>query len=131
MAVAIVGGVGVMQWQQGPVYVHRAPVDFRKSINGLSALVEQEMGMSPFVSALFVFACKRRNKIKVLYWDKTGFCLWYKRLERDKFKWPKLVGLALAHDVLLLDSEQFDWLLRGFDIQKMQPHEEKKYAETV
>ena len=117
----------MMHWQPGPVYLHRAPVDFRKSINGLSALVEQEMGLSPFVSALFVFACKRRNKIKVLYWDKTGFCLWYKRLEQEKFKWPK----SLKQDVVVLDSEQFDWLLRGFDLQKMQPHPEKQYAGIV
>ena len=116
-----------MHWQQVPVYLHRAPVDFRKSINGLSALVDQKMGVSPFVSALFVFACRRRNKIKILYWDKTGFCLWYKRLEQVTFKWPK----SLAHHVLLLGREQFDGLLRGFDIQKMRAHPNKQYCTTT
>ena len=66
------------------VYLHRDVVDFRKSINGLTVIVEKGMALSPFDSALFVFCNKRRDKIKILYWDKTGFCLWYKRLEQDK-----------------------------------------------
>lgn len=57
-----------------PVYVHRQPVDFRKSINGLSVLVQESMELDVFSSALFVFGSRSRNKIKILYWDKTGFC---------------------------------------------------------
>ena len=53
------------------IYLHRDPVDFRQSINGL-AVVEQAMLLSPFDDALFVFCNKSRDKIKVLYWDKTG-----------------------------------------------------------
>ena len=71
------------------VYIHRDPVDFRKSINGLSLIVEESMGLSPFASALFVFCNRKRDKLKVLYWDNSGFCLWYKRLEQEKFKWPR------------------------------------------
>jgi transposase len=127
MAGTVTHGVGVIDWHDMPVYLHRQPVDFRKSINGLSALVEQELKLSPFLNALFVFGCKRRNKIKVLYWDKTGFCLWYKRLEKDKFKWPRSMG----DDVLLLDKEQFEWLLRGFDIQKMRPHRERFFENVA
>jgi transposase len=107
-----------MRWENVPVYLHRQPVDFRKSINGLSLLVQNAMGMSPFQPALFVFSPRRRDRIKVLYWDQTGFCLWYKRLEKDRFRWPR----AAHEDVMTLSAEQFDWLLRGMDILKMKPH---------
>lgn len=73
------------------IYLNRDVVDFRKSINGLSVVVEQTMQLSPYDLALFVFCNKQRDKLKVLYWDQTGSCLWYKRLEADKFKWPNLL----------------------------------------
>jgi transposase len=57
------------------VYLHRAPIDFRKSIDGLATLVEQELGLSPFGTALYVFINRRRDKIKALYWHRNGFCL--------------------------------------------------------
>ncbi len=59
----------------GAIYLHRDAVDFRKSINGLVVIVEQEMQLSPFTPALFVFCNKNRDRMKVLYWDETGFCL--------------------------------------------------------
>jgi len=102
----------------GTVYLHREPVDFRKAIDGLSLIVEQAMGLSVFDSALFVFCNRRRDKLKVLYWDNSGFCLWYKRLEKEKFKWPKKHHL----DVVRLSEEEFGWLLRGFDVSKMSAH---------
>lgn len=71
------------------VYLCQEPIDFRKAINGLSVLVEQELGLNPFGSALYVFVNRSRNKIKVLYWHRNGFCLWQKRLEEEKFHWPK------------------------------------------
>jgi transposase len=71
------------------IYLHRDAVDFRKSINGLVLIVEQEMKLSPLADALFVFCNKGRDKAKVVYWDRTGFCLWYKRLEKVRFKWPR------------------------------------------
>lgn len=117
----------MIHWDTVPVYLHRQPIDFRKSINGLSAIVEQSMGLSPFVPALFVFCCRRRDKVKVLYWDKTGFCLWYKRLEKDRFKWPRQHSAA----VMNITSEQFDWLLRGLDVVKMQPHTARNYLSVA
>ena len=105
------------------IYLHRDVVDFRKSINGLSVIVEQGMSLSPFESALFVFCNKGRDKLKILYWDNTGFCLWYKRLEKDKFKWPR----KHIDEILSLSSEQMDWLLRGFDITKLQAHTQQNY----
>ena len=80
----------MIQWTEGiAIYLHRDPVDFRKSINGLSVIVDEAMGLSPFEPGLFVFCNRRRDTLKVLYWDKTGFALWYKRLEKEKFKWPR------------------------------------------
>ena len=66
------------------IYLYRDVVDFRKSINGLIVVVEQQMQLSPFQDALFVFCNKKRDKVKILYWDRTGFALWYKRLEKHR-----------------------------------------------
>lgn len=105
------------------IYLHREPVDFRKSINGLSVIVEDSMALSPFSAALFVFCNRGRDKLKVLYWDKTGFCLWYKRLEQEKFQWPK----RFSETVISLSQEQFQWLLQGYDISKIKGHKKLNY----
>ena len=59
----------------GAVYLYRPAIDFRKSIGGLSALVEQELGLNPFGDALYLFINRRRDKLKALYWHRNGFCL--------------------------------------------------------
>ena len=71
------------------VFLCREAVDLRKSINGLSILVEEALGLDPFAPQLFVFCNRKRDKVKILYWERTGFVLWYKRLERDRFVWPE------------------------------------------
>lgn len=106
------------------VYLHREPVDFRKSINGLSVIVESQMQLSPFAEAIYVFCNRGRDKLKVLYWDKTGFCLWYKRLEQERFKWPK----RWSEDVISLSESQYHWLLSGYDITQMTPHQQLGYT---
>ena len=93
------------------VYLHRDIVDFRKSINGLSLIVEQELAMDVYSSALFVFCNTKRDKLKILYWDRTGFALWYKRLEKQKFKWPTRIEQTMN-----LSEQQLEWLLSGYDI---------------
>ena len=99
------------------VYLHRPTVDFRKSINGLSNLVIAEMNLNVMSGALFIFCNRGKDKLKILYWDKTGFALWYKRLEKDKFKWPNQ-----QHDKqLVLSEQQLNWLLDGFDIVGHKP----------
>ena len=108
----------------GSIYLHRDAVDFRKSINGLVIIVEQEMELSPFAPALFVFCNRNRDRIKVLYWDQSGFCLWYKRLEKEKFKWPR----RYHSGVMTLTDLQWEWLLSGYDIIG---HESLKYAHCV
>ena len=105
------------------VFIHKDAVDMRKGINGLSAVVSlAEMGelAGPY---LFVFAGRRRDLIKVLYFDRSGFALWMKRLERDKFPWPK----KHTEKVVQLTSEQFEWLLDGYDVWKMKPFESLQF----
>jgi transposase len=99
------------------IYLHVDAVDFRKSINGLVVVVEQQLELSPFSDALFIFCNKHKNKLKILYWDKTGFALWYKRLEKQRFKWPKDRELSR----LMLSEQQLNWLLDGYDIIGHQP----------
>ncbi|MMZ58908.1 IS66 Orf2 like protein [compost metagenome] len=91
---------------------------FRKSINGLALIIEQDAALSPFDDALFVFCNRTRDKVKALYWDKTGFCLWYKRLEKDFFRWP-----TVSQKTVLLTEEQWRWLLAGVDLDKIRPHQ--------
>ena len=68
------------------VYLYPKPVDFRKSINGLVALVELDIKVAVFDPVLFVFLNRTRNQVKILYWHRNGFCLWLKRLEAERFK---------------------------------------------
>jgi transposase len=98
------------------VYVHRAPVDFRKSVNGLAALVEQSMRLDAFARACFVFANRRRDKVKILGWERNGFWLLYKRLEEERFAWPE------GGEVIELTVGELHWLLAGIDLRALKPH---------
>ncbi len=109
------------------IYLHREPVDFRKAINGLSVIVEQAMSLSPFSGAVFVFTNRNRNKLKILYWDRSGFALWQKRLEKEKFKWPR----RWSDDVVSLTETQLHWLLDGYDISQMQAHHSLHYSSIL
>ncbi|WP_347505561.1 IS66 family insertion sequence element accessory protein TnpB [Pseudomonas anguilliseptica] len=71
------------------VYLYPKPVDFRKSIDGLAALaalVELDIKVAVFDPVLFVFLNRARSRVKILYWERNGFCLWLKRLEAERFK---------------------------------------------
>ncbi len=109
------------------VFLYRQPVDFRKSIGGLSILVEQELGHSPFGAALYVFVNRQRDKIKALYWHRNGFCLWYKRLERERFAWPQ----RLEEPTVALTMQELEWLLEGFDLWRNQPHKTLHYQSVT
>jgi transposase len=100
------------------VYLHCAPIDMRKQMDGLAALVEGTLQSDPFSGALFVFINRRRDKLKILAWDRTGFIVWYKRLEQEKFAWP----LRSQETVVSLSGEQLHWLLDGYDVFRMKPH---------
>lgn len=104
------------------VYVHRAPVDFRQSVNGLSALVEQDLALDVFSNACFVFRNRRADKVKILYWQKNGFWLCYKRLEQDRFIWP-----TSDTPLITLTVQQLRWLLAGFNLAAMRGHGSVQY----
>lgn len=100
-------------------YLYMEPVDMRKSIDGLAALVENELELSPMLEALFVFCNRGRDKIKLLYWERNGFVVWYKRLEKQRFRWPR--QSAFTYD--MRDSRDLNYLLDGFDIWHNKPHQ--------
>lgn len=94
------------------LYIHRDPVDMRKSINGLSAIVQEEMGLSFSPGSLFIFCNRRRTHMKMLYFDHSGFALWLKKLEKAKFPWPK----QLDQDVIEVSVKDLELLLEGIDV---------------
>jgi transposase len=104
------------------VYVHREAVDFRKNINGLAALVEQALGFDPFAAALFVFGNRRRDRVKILVWERNGFWLLMKRLEAERFVWPRA-----DEAVIELTIDQLHWLLEGIDLDAMRAHQVVRY----
>ena len=105
-------------------YLYADPVDMRKSINGLASLVEQALALSPYEDALFVFCNRTHDKIKLLCWERNGFIVWYKRLEKQRFQWPR----GHAQQSLMLTGEQLNWLLDGFDIWTRPPHQRLDFA---
>lgn len=105
------------------IYLHRAPVDFRKAVNGLCEVVEQELAMNPFDESLYVFCNRSRDRLKILHWDRTGFVLWYKRLEKEKFKWP----VNDLETVIRINEESLNWLLSGLAIRPPKPHKTLHY----
>ena len=104
------------------VLLYREPCDMRKSIDGLSQLIASEFGCNPSDGRVYVFMNRERDKLKLLYWDKNGFCLWYKRLEREKFQLPKSKDQSLS-----ITLEQLLWLLSGLDIEGLEGFKALKY----
>ena len=117
------------------IYLGQEPVDFRLGINGLSTMVEATLKFDPFSRNLFCFVNRRRNQIKVLYWQRSGFCLWLKRLEEEKFKWPvhlpALERATARPPVVTLTEEQFLWLLEGLDLKHLKPHRALEYRSVL
>ncbi len=109
------------------VYLCRDSVDFRKGINGLAVLVEDSMSLNPFSEQLFIFCNRNRDKLRILYWERNGFCLWQKHLEKEKFKWPRKAD----NDVITLTGQQLNWLLDGYDIMRMHAHKTLNYSTVL
>ena len=100
------------------VLVYAKPVDFRKAVDGLSVIVEQTLDENPFSGTLFVFTNRQRDKVKILCWERNGFVMWYKRLEKERFLWPDKQG-----DIVTLNGQQLNWFLDGYDIWRLHPHQ--------
>jgi transposase len=105
------------------VYLSTQPADMRKSFDGLCVLVQQVFQRDPLDGHLFLFLNRRRDRLKILYWDRDGLALWYKRLEAGTFQWPASAGEAAS---LELDATQLALLLSGVDVRSAQRR--KRYA---
>jgi len=108
------------------VFLALGDTDMRKSINSLSILVEGALQLDPFSGHLFVFCNRRHTMLKVLYWDRNGFCLFMKRLEKHHFKWPHN-----KEDLLEVGARELGFLLEGLDIASIHPHGSLKYSTTI
>ncbi len=108
------------------VYLAIGNTDMRKAINGLSILVESRFLLDPFSGNLFVFTNRRRNILKVLYWDRNGFCLWQKRLEKHRFRWPES-----CDTVVEIEGRELSWLLEGLDPRSVRGHDRLQFSVLV
>lgn len=106
--IAIPPGVRILVWAQ--------PVDFRRGMDGLAATVQQALRHDPFGGEIFVFRSRRADRVKILTWDGSGLCLYYKRLEEGRFVWP-----PVRDGVVRLSAAQMAMLLDGLDWSRVRP----------
>lgn len=100
---------------QTRVYLAKAATDMRKSFRGLLTLTESVLQQQPASGHLFVFLNRRRDLMKILYWDGSGYCIWYKRLESGRFQQPLALADA-APTGLELSTAQLSLILQGIDL---------------
>ena len=93
----------------------------RKAINGLAVLVDEQMQEDPLNGSLYLFCNKQRRNLKALYWDRNGFCLWQKKLEKHRFPWPETEEAAKE-----LSRKELEMLLDGIDF--FRAHKELHYS---
>jgi len=108
------------------VFLALGSTDMRKSINSLSTLVEGALDLDLFSGHLFVFCNRRHTMLKILYWDRNGFCLFLKRLEKHHFKWP-----STREDVMEVGGRELGFLLEGLDISSVRPHSSLRYSTVL
>jgi len=105
------------------IYVRPGRTDMRKQVNGLSVIVQDYMKEDPLSGNLFLFCNGKRRILKALYWDKNGFCLWQKRLEKHKFPWPDTEEEAKE-----ISAKRLEMLLKGIDF--WHEHKSIKYTKV-
>jgi transposase len=105
----VIGPTGTVR-----VMVATKPVDFRKGMEGLAALVREAMGADPFCGTVYVFRVKRADRVKLIFWDGTGMVLVAKRLEDGKFLWP-----GVQDAIMRLSAAELQALLGGLDLRRV------------
>ena len=106
------------------IYVKPGATDMRKQINGLAIVATEEMELDVFSGSLFIFCNRPRKILKALYWDRTGFAMWQKRLEKYRFPWPATE--QKAHEIGI---EELKMLLEGIDF--WHAHQEVRYKNVI
>jgi transposase len=107
------------------VFVCLQPTDIRRSFDGLAILAEQVLRQDPFSGHLFVFTNRRQDRVKLLYWDRDGYAIWYKRLERGVFRFPDKPGASVE-----MESADLGLLLEGIDLATVRRRERWKPERT-
>lgn len=105
-------------------FVKPGATDMRKQINGLAVLTQEDLELDPYSGNLFLFCNKAKKLLKILYWDRNGFCLWMKRLEKGKFPWPQT-----SQEAKEISQDQLKMLLDGIDFWNA--HEKISYTEVA
>ena len=103
------------------LYLASKPVDFRKGMDGLAAIVMNEFDLDPFSGAIFIFRSKRADRMKLVVWDGTGLVMIYKRIEGAGFVWPRMTD-----GVITINRAQFEALFEGLDWQRVVPRHVRK-----
>jgi transposase len=99
------------------IFLAREPADMRRSFTGLCGLVRDGLGADPLSGYLYCFRNKRGDKLKMLYFDRTGLAIWYKRLEQGRFHWPECATASVE-----LDAAEMAFLLEGVDMKSLKRH---------
>jgi len=114
----------ILDLERIKIYVRPGPTDMRKQINGLAIVATEDMGLDVFSASLFIFCNRARKILKALYWDRTGFAMWQKRLEKYRFPWPETEQKAREIGV-----EELKMLLEGIDF--WHAHQEVQYSSVL
>lgn len=96
------------------MYIVTGVTDLRRGIDGYASIVQDQLHLNPFDHAMYIFCNKDHNKLKILYWDSTGFWLLYHRLEKGHFKWKKDESTGSIQ----ISAQQFEWLRQGLKIEQ-------------
>ena len=110
------------------VYLAPGITDMRKSINGLALIVNEVLALDPFSESLFVFCNRGRNKLKILHGQTNGFWLYYRRLEKGRFKWPTTDSPEQAVNIT---RRQLNWLLDGLPVNPKGAHRPMHHQSVV
>jgi len=113
-----------IDWNAVKVFVRPGVTDLRKQINGLAVMVQGEMNLDPFSGSLYLFCNRNHRLLKLLYWERNGFSMWQKRLERDRFPWPRSEEAARE-----ITQAELRMLLAGIDFWNA--HQELGYSTVI